>query len=690
VRGAWARSAGEHVARDIGVPTSGPHAARMPSYRMRFVHLTAIWAFAVSQPIYSLLSGNEIFLAAHGMTRVDVVACALMLSLGPPALAVAAQWLASKVSEAAANVVHVLALIAFLIPLAMQLVNRLDPATPERALMAAWILSVAGAAVYVMSRTARLFVSFSVVLAIAGLLLFVSAVPVAARTGDVVALQPARRPSIVTVVFDELPLGSLMTPSGRIDVFRYPAFGRLAHDGTWYRNATTVHDFTTYAVPAILTGRRQPNGLRPLVSDHPQNLFTLLGSAYSMHVREEWTRLCPLSLCPRDRASIEQGLHVVSYEVAVAYLHRILPSSLQGPLPPPFSAFDSRPFHDFASSVSEDRGGGVLHFIHVVLPHFPWRFLPSGHTYRKSRLPPGLDSSDLSWANKPSYLQQAYQAHLLQVGYADTLLGQLLGQLERAGLYDESLVLVLADHGASFRPGGYFRQVDRDNLADVASVPLLIKYPHQRRGRVDARTARTIDVLPTIADVLGFDMPWRVDGRSLIGAPVQDRDVVMQSVGGRVVRARANMVARELETTVRRKTALFGEGNQSLYWLGAGRSLDGRDMQTVPQRRTDVRVRLDNDERFLNVSKGSAFVPALISGRVESGAVQSGGDLAIAINDRLVARTECFTVNGIQRFRALVPEESFRAGYNRVDVYLFRDDKPKAAFVWLGRSAGDR
>ena len=47
-------------------------------------------------------------------------------------------------------------------------------------------------------------------------------------------------------------------------------------------------------------------------------------------------------------------------------------------------------------------------------------------------------------------------------------------------------------------------------------MPLFIKLPGQRRGRIISRPVRTIDLLPTIADVLGIRIPWHVDGRSLL------------------------------------------------------------------------------------------------------------------------------------------------------------------------------
>ena len=109
--------------------------------------------------------------------------------------------------------------------------------------------------------------------------------------------RPARPRTIVMVVFDELPLTSLMGPGERIDASRYPAFGGLARDATWYRRATAVHDSTALAVPAILDGRYPRPGLRSDVYSHPANLFTLLERRYEVHAFEEATGLCPTSLC---------------------------------------------------------------------------------------------------------------------------------------------------------------------------------------------------------------------------------------------------------------------------------------------------------------------------------------------------------------------------------------------------------
>ncbi len=85
-----------------------------------------------------------------------------------------------------------------------------------------------------------------------------------------------------------------------VDRQRFPNFAALARDATWYRNATTVADGTTYAVPAILSGTRPTDDRLPIASDYPTNLFTALGDGYALNVEEPATDLCPTRLCGAD------------------------------------------------------------------------------------------------------------------------------------------------------------------------------------------------------------------------------------------------------------------------------------------------------------------------------------------------------------------------------------------------------
>ncbi len=88
----------------------------LPSYRLRAVHLTAVWAYAVGQPVFSLLQANPEFLVVRGATRGEVIAFASILTFVPPLVAFAFEWLVSRVSRPAADVLHLLFVGVFLVP----------------------------------------------------------------------------------------------------------------------------------------------------------------------------------------------------------------------------------------------------------------------------------------------------------------------------------------------------------------------------------------------------------------------------------------------------------------------------------------------------------------------------------------------------------------------------------------------
>ena len=102
------------------------------------------------------------------------------------------------------------------------------------------------------------------------------------------------------------------------------------------------------------------------------------------------------------------------------------------------------------------------------------------------------------------------QRFLLQLGFVDRQLGALIRRLRRAGLYDRALIVVTADHGGSFETGVRSRRkITHGNVDEVGPVPLFVKRPGQRRGRTSRALVRTLDVMPTIADVVNAPDPLR-------------------------------------------------------------------------------------------------------------------------------------------------------------------------------------
>jgi sulfatase-like protein len=275
--------------------------------------------------------------------------------------------------------------------------------------------------------------------------------------------------------------------------------------------------------------------------------------------------------------------------------------------------------------------------VHTLLPHHPWRYLPSGSEYARATLIPGLIGD--RWGPDPVLAAQAHQRHLLQVGFVDMLLGELLARLRTTGLYDRSVVVVTADHGVSFRPSGDRRRLTDENVAEVGLVPLFVKEPRQSRGRVVDTVMQTTDVLPTIARVLGIRVPWQMDG------------------GPAVSRTRLES---KLAAALRRQTALFGS---DLFGVGPHLELIGRAVADLP-------VVDDSDLTSELFDQESALSHAHVVGLLRGNGAEPGLDAAVAVNGTVAATVRTFSFLGEVRFEAMVPESAFGPGQNEVEVYL--------------------
>jgi hypothetical protein len=483
--------------------------------------------------------------------------------------------------------------------------------------------------------------------------------PALARAGDGTVPQAVGPPkTIVMVVFDELPLTSLMEPGGRIDAARYPAFAGLARDGTWFRGATAVHDSTALAVPAMLDGRYPRPGLESNVYSHPANLFTLLAGHYELHVSEEATGLCPTSLC------------VPTPGTTASHLSRGKPGR----------------FHRFVRGI-RPAPRPALWFKHVLLPHVPWQYYPSGRSYRRfaPEAIPGLNGPvgfGVPWLVKVSY-----QRHLLQLGMADRLLGQLMRRLRTTGLYRDALVVVAADHGIGFHVGLERRTVRPRNVQDLAPVPLILKLPGARKGRVIDRHVETIDVLPTLLELAGEPVPDQVDGRSLFhsaGAQVSSATVYhrvgtrLNTIGGHYT-FDPEAVARRRGAAVRRKTAWFGNGGgrnpEALYRIGPHDELVGRRVAGLPLVRaagSHARATIDEAADLRNVEPASGFIPGQITGKIEPGRAGGGRAVALALNGTIAATGRTFSLEGTEateNFELMVRESALRPGANSAQLF---------------------
>jgi hypothetical protein len=465
-----------------------------------------------------------------------------------------------------------------------------------------------------------------------------------------------RHVPVVMIFLDELPLATLMDPQGRIDRALFPNFARLQRSSVWFRNTTAVSEFTFEALPAMLTGK-YPRDLDPVTES--RSLFTLLGDAYKVRTNEDLGALCHPRIC----------------RTAPRHSHRTLRKQ--------FRAFAAgQRGRDFASFLQlfEETRKPRFYFLRLVMPHQPWRYLPSGQRYQTSDVPGQLDigGRGKAWINNGWLVTQAYQRHLLQTQLVDRVLGMTMRHLKRLDLFDPALFVVTSDQGIAFVPGLPKRQLRPETVGQVAAVPLFVKLPNQRAGRVSDAPLETVDLLPTVADVLDLSMTWRgLDGVSGFSKKIPpDRRRGFRSL-------RFDPTPKEALAAAQMKYQLFSQAprRQHLdpFRIGPGRSerIVGLKVGAADVIGTlGLSASVKNLDAYARADVGSEFFPAIVDGYIPDATSGEPFEIAVAIDGRLAAVTRTFTEEARVKFTALLPPRFFTRTSHQIELFVIDRTDP--------------
>jgi hypothetical protein len=541
------------------------------------------------------------------------------------------------------------------------------------------------------------------------LFLFVSPVSklVSASTPAAADLDVGSRAPVLLVVFDELPTASLLDADGRIDRELFPNFAALADGSMWYRNYTAVSPSTTNAVPAIFTGQFPKAGTVPIASDHPESIFTLLGRSYRLHAKETVTEICPQALC--ETAATGRGLRGVLDEAVDVFADVASPSRVRRDVtarlvdaaeadPAIFNPLGgaATPVDDFLGEVPK-YPRETFHMVHLLLPHAPWKFLPDGRTYRFDDPVLGRDEDDVDlWLDDDWATALGRQRHLLQAQYTDGVLGSIVDGFTKAGLYDEALVIVVADHGIGFVPGHTARGVnlpegDATTRPEVAWSPLFVKLPGAAQVDTSDANVEAVDVVPTIADVLDVDIPWKVDGRSVLdladrGSSKQfvtsKSSVVAHAVGHKVEYDGRAGYREMLERNV--EAFAPGAGPLRLYRIGPHRSLVGEDARDLPLGDPlPWRVTPEHPDDYGDVDLEARQLASYVRADVRGAPARA--PIAVVLNGKVAAVPRTIEHDGDATLGAMIPPQWFRDGRNDLDFFAVVDTPGSASLRPLAR-----
>jgi hypothetical protein len=345
---------------------------------------------------------------------------------------------------------------------------------------------------------------------------------------DNIKIEPNGTP-VTFILLDELPLANILKEPGIINKERFPGFYELSKVTTFYPFTTANSGYTDFSVPSILTGKypEQVDQIKtPRVNyNFPNNFINLLSSHYTVSAAEIVTDFCEQPKCVNPINGNENSFYAnfIFDDLRIVLNASLLPNSEVRKKYPKLgiawgnfrdskledeneiesvsrlAEFDKLLNKNFESTVK------TFDFIHVLFPHPPYEYLPSGMRIDYSRaLELNAEAQDLTM-----HSLEIHQANIFQLKYLDQYIYRIAKKIE-SDLKDH-IVVITSDHGVSFQKNKSFRgglkefANDSKTMASVMYVPLFIHWPKSEGGETILKNVQLIDIYPTIIQELGIE-----------------------------------------------------------------------------------------------------------------------------------------------------------------------------------------
>jgi arylsulfatase A-like enzyme len=290
-----------------------------------------------------------------------------------------------------------------------------------------------------------------------------------------------------------------------------PTMERLAAEGVVFEHAFAQVPDTTPSHASLFTSRY------PFVH----------GSANGVPLRDEFVTLAEmLGENGKATAAIVSGYTMTAADSGLDQGFTVYDDTLTRRGTPTSRNLNERPAEETADRalawLDENADESFFLFVHFFDPHGvyqppePYDRMFENESGEQlllpiERIPPYARIGDETDANV--YISR-YDG---EIRYVDDQIGRLVEALDEHGILDDTLLVVTADHGESLTEHGFFFAHGWRLFEPSMRVPLLFRYPPGLPGglRVDG-IAQSIDVLPTLLELLGIDAPAQIDGISLM------------------------------------------------------------------------------------------------------------------------------------------------------------------------------
>ena len=303
-----------------------------------------------------------------------------------------------------------------------------------------------------------------------------------------------------------------------------PNIDRLAKEGVLFKKAISTTPWTDPTVLALFTGL-YPSDVWE-VKPHREVIHDVLPAGVDtlseiLHANGYFT------IAASDHPGINAGRFGQGFDIFVnlSYTGR------------PFISFRDTPADDVLKQLNQllrwHSGSGLFTYIHLMYPHEPYLPTSPYDDYF------GRGAFRIVSKNRKAVINM-YDG---EIKLADDVVGGFIEDIRRLKLYDDSIVVIMSDHGEGFWEHGLFEH-GNSLYNELLHVPLIFHAPGRLpQGRTITGLVRTVDVLPTILELVGINQNRDYRGISLLqlieGNENSNRSAYSEFPHSRIIKGKA-------------------------------------------------------------------------------------------------------------------------------------------------------
>jgi len=157
---------------------------------------------------------------------------------------------------------------------------------------------------------------------------------------------------------------------------------------------------------------------------------------------------------------------------------------------------------------------GSFLWLHYMETHYSYIHIPSLPNSYKLKIMNILSKFNLPESVSGEDIQNVIKAYDAAIMYVDYKIGELINELKEMDIYDNTYIIITADHGEEFKEHGGFIHLPK-LYDELLHVPLIIKGPKIPDGIIIRKQVSLLDIAPTIIDLLSLPKVKKFEGESL-------------------------------------------------------------------------------------------------------------------------------------------------------------------------------